>query len=93
MMGVIPSKRGDCQNGRFCPQTAKMAAIANLVPNSLPIWHQQISCHKKSFFLLIFFCCIVDDVMYNQCIRKRVEDEQQDDCKRVEQDGLYVEEN
>ncbi|NDC95295.1 hypothetical protein EBZ38_12290 [bacterium] len=38
----------NCQNGRFRPQTAKMADVANLVP-------EQILCHKK-LFSTDFFC-------------------------------------
>lgn len=33
-MGVIPRKRGDCQNGRNRAFSVKMAAAANVVPNA-----------------------------------------------------------
>ena len=40
------------------PASANMAGIANLVPNYLPFWQQQILCHKKSFFLSFFFLAL-----------------------------------
>lgn len=75
MMGVIPSKRGDCQNGRFCPQTAKMAALANLVPNDLPIWHQQISCQKNLFFFSFFFVAL--SIIYDRIRETKGNDDEE----------------
>jgi hypothetical protein len=42
--------KADCQNGRKAAVSAKMAGRANLVPNDLPKWQQQISCQKNLFY-------------------------------------------
>jgi len=47
--------KADCQNGRNRPLSAKMAGRANIVPNPLPIWQQQILCQKNLFFDYFFF--------------------------------------
>jgi len=44
-----------CQNGRAAAKTAKMADVANLMPNHMPLWQQQISCQIKIFFFLFLF--------------------------------------
>jgi hypothetical protein len=38
----------------------KWQAVANPVPNDLPIWQQQILCQKIFFFRLFFFVDIAD---------------------------------
>jgi hypothetical protein len=70
------AEEATCQNGRNRAKSAKMAVTANLVPNALPIWQQQILCQKIFFFDYFFFLQMPIPNVESKHHHRRVEDEQ-----------------